>query len=777
MADDTTGSQRAQRRRKEDRQRPWVQATRLKVRKWLNEPHSPLWRLGLLAGISGLCALVLASERPRTPAYGAGEIAPRTVWARKTYRIPDKELTEAKRKEAEASARPVYDFDPDAHRQTIGKLADAFAAARAAEKPKASAAFSEASGINGNLLQRIERTSWDSSLEQSAISLLASVGARRIVARTDLIATELAGGVSVRNVGGGAEITLRATDGAGVVDLDAARSLIYERANLLAGESSARRELAAAIAHHAIRPNLTFNAAETEARRQRALSAVNEVFIVIQKGRAVVEAGHEVTEQHARLLAAMRAADRESAAAAPFALVGLFVLSASVLAGVWAFGKRYMRRIPTGTRDLAVLGSLVLLGLMLARLAQLASGSLPESGMLSPAAVRFSVPSAAAAIVAAVLLGPEGAALVAVSTALLSGLALEGDLRATIYLFIGSIAAAGVLALPQRRTDLLKAGFAAGVTQLAMIAAYALFDAEGPTATVSFRSLAIAAFGSGVLAGVLALALVPVYEIFGYLTNFKLLELASLGSPLLKELSVQAPGTYHHSVVVGSLAEAGAETVGANPLFARVACYYHDIGKMKKPQYFIENQQGAENVHEKLTPSMSALVVESHVKDGVEMGLAHGLPKAIVDVIPQHHGTRLISFFYRKAQEQAAKEEAGEVVEADFRYPGPKPQSREAGIIMLADGTEAATRSISEPTPAKIRAMIHKVFGLVQNDGQLDECDLSLRDLARIAESFEKVVLGMHHKRVAYPMTADISSGGTPTGASSNVVPMRKPDA
>jgi len=191
---------------------------------------------------------------------------------------------------------------------------------------------------------------------------------------------------------------------------------------------------------------------------------------------------------------------------------------------------------------------------------------------------------------------------------------------------------------------------------------------------------------------------------------------------------------------------------------------------MKKPQYFIENQQGGENVHEKLTPSMSALVVESHVKDGIEMGLAHGLPKAIVDVIPQHHGTRLISFFYKKAQEQAAAEESGEVVEADFRYPGPKPQTPEAGIIMLADGTEAATRSITDPTPQKIRAMIQKVFSLVQNDGQLDECDLSLKDLSRIGDAFEKVVLAMHHKRVAYPTTADISTSG------SNVVPMRKPN-
>jgi putative nucleotidyltransferase with HDIG domain len=361
-----------------------------------------------------------------------------------------------------------------------------------------------------------------------------------------------------------------------------------------------------------------------------------------------------------------------------------------------------------------------------------------------------------------VLLGADGAALVATATALLSGLALEGDLRETIYVFLGSIAAAGTLALPQKRSDLLKAGVAAGAVQIAMVAAFSLYDAGDPSTSAPLLPTVLAAIGSGLVAGVLSLGLVPVYEGLGYLTNFKLLELASLGSPLLKELSVQAPGTYHHSVVVGSLAEAAAEAVGANPLFARVACYYHDIGKMKKPQYFIENRQSGEaNLHDRLTPSMSALVVESHVKDGIEMGLASGLPKAIVDVIPQHHGTRLISFFFNKAKAQAESEgeNAPNIVESDFRYPGPKPQTREAGIIMLADGVEASTRSIGDPTPVRVHAMVQKVFSIIQGDGQLDECDLSLKDLATIGGTFEKVLLGMYHRRVAYPATADISTG------------------
>lgn len=758
--------------------RPLVQRTRLRIRRWLEEPHSPLWRGALLVGISIACALLLVTEGGTTPPLKAGDIAPRTVWATDTYRILDEDLTAEKRREAERGARAVYDFDGAAQGQAIARLAAAFEGARAVDasasakgKPAADRAelFAQAAGITpGPWLARLDKAGFDPQIERGAVTLLRSLADRRIVARSDLLAADLEAGIVVRSVSadpvaagadGPAERVLRGAEAA--LDIDSARSMIAERGTLLIdSERSARRDLAVAIASHALRPNLTYNAAETERRRQRAREGVNEVHVVLQKGRAVVEAGHEVTEQEAKLLAAMREQDREQAAIAPLAGFALFLVSGSILGGVWAFGHRYMKRVPQSARDLAVLGSLVILGLAFAQGAQALAGSLADNGAgLSPSAVRFAVPVAATAIVAALLFGAEGAALVSICTALLTGLALDGDLRATIYVFLGSISAAGVLALPQRRSDLLKAGLAAALTQTALVVAFGLHDPEGLSSTVGLGSLAMVAALSGVLSGILALGMLPVYESFGYLTNFKLLELASLGNPLLKELSMQAPGTYQHSVVVGSLAESAAESIGANPLFARVACYYHDIGKMKKPQYFIENQAGGENVHERLTPSMSALVVESHVKDGIEMGLAHGLPRAIVDVIPQHHGTRLISFFYNKAKKHAEEhpDDSSEVVEGDFRYPGPKPQTPEAGIIMLADGVEAATRSIQEPTPAKVHAMVQKVFGLVQADGQLDECDLSLKDLAVIGAAFEKVLLAIHHRRVSYPATADIS--------------------
>ncbi|MBN2720333.1 MAG: HDIG domain-containing protein, partial [Proteobacteria bacterium] len=220
--------------------------------------------------------------------------------------------------------------------------------------------------------------------------------------------------------------------------------------------------------------------------------------------------------------------------------------------------------------------------------------------------------------------------------------------------------------------------------------------------------------------------------------------------PALKEMILRAPGSYHHSVMVGSLAEAAAEEIGANPLLARVAAVYHDIGKISKPEYFVENQEDRDNRHTNLSPNMSALILSSHVKDGVEIGREYRLPRRIIDIIKQHHGTRLISYFYNKAKEQ--EDPSVQTVDAkDFRYPGPKPQSREAALVMLADAVEAASKVLSSPTPSRIRGVVQKVINDIFIDGQLDESNLTLRDLHQIAKSFTRTITGILHHRIDYP--------------------------
>ncbi|MDP7113771.1 MAG: HDIG domain-containing protein, partial [Myxococcota bacterium] len=250
--------------------------------------------------------------------------------------------------------------------------------------------------------------------------------------------------------------------------------------------------------------------------------------------------------------------------------------------------------------------------------------------------------------------------------------------------------------------------------------------------------------------GIIALGLIPVFEAVGYLTDIKLLELASYDHPLMREMVIKAPGTSYHSVLVGSLAEAAAEAISANALLARVGAYFHDIGKTVKTNYYVENQQGPSNVHDRLSPPMSALIIINHVKEGMELGRQFRLPDAILDFIPQHHGTALIRYFYEKAL-RAADEDKAKVNEEDYRYPGPKPQTREAGIVMLADGVEASTRALKEPTRHNISAQVQRVINGVVLDGQLDQCPLTLKDLSIVAETFTSVLVGIHHHRIEYP--------------------------
>jgi len=265
-----------------------------------------------------------------------------------------------------------------------------------------------------------------------------------------------------------------------------------------------------------------------------------------------------------------------------------------------------------------------------------------------------------------------------------------------------------------------------------------------------------AVVGGILVSVVVTIAIPPMEHLFQSLTDIKLLELSNMNLPVLKDLAVLAPGTYHHSVVVGTLAEKAAEAIGVNALFARVSAYYHDIGKLQQPQYFVENQKDGHNPHDDLSPNMSALILVSHVKDGVAYAKEHGLPRPLVDAIPEHHGTRLIRFFHEKAK-QLAIEDGREVDESEFRYPGPKPRSKETAVLMLADSVEAISRTLSDTSPANLRLMIERAIQDVLDDDQLDECSLTLGDLSKISEAFLSVLAGMHHQRVEYPESTEKS--------------------
>ncbi len=364
------------------------------------------------------------------------------------------------------------------------------------------------------------------------------------------------------------------------------------------------------------------------------------------------------------------------------------------------------------------------------------------------------IPAAAVAMLVILLYKDiQLAFLTAFVTCSLIGLIIGSNFPLMMTFFIGSMTGVYTIKDARTRDDVIKAGLFVGIMQALC---GVLFN---PSAELLLtRDFVTHYIGGLVLNGIIAAGLVlltsRIFEwLFGVLTNFSLLELSDFNQPLLKRMVLEAPGTYHHSLVVSNLSEAAADAIAADTLLTRVGAYYHDIGKMVKPEYFTENQMVSGNRHDNLEPSMSRLVILNHIKEGVELAKRYKLNQNIVDFIEQHHGTGLIHFFYRKALESAADEE--EVDEMNFRYAGPKPQMRETAIVLLADSTEGAVRSLDDPNPKKIDEVVRKIMNNKFIDGQLDESGLTLKELETVRATFTRVLSAMYHSRIKYPDQSD----------------------
>lgn len=401
---------------------------------------------------------------------------------------------------------------------------------------------------------------------------------------------------------------------------------------------------------------------------------------------------------------------------------------------------------------------------------------------ISPQLAPLLVPYAFAPLVLSVLLGRNHGLYAAVFVSLW-GYFLQPQSPAILVMsLICGFVAVYVTAQVRRRSRLMRAGICVGAAAWIVGITFGLI---GPVywemlgqgtqwKLMGYQSLAV--LGVGVGTAILVTGILPMFEsLFGITTDISWLEIADLNHPLLRQLSLEAPGTYHHSLAVANLAEAAAEKIGANPTICRVCSYFHDVGKLVKPEYFTENMRGDANPHDDLTPTMSALILIAHVKEGVDLALKHKLNRRIVDVIRQHHGTTLVTYFYQRAlrQQEDARlggkimnmrtEDVPEVKESSFRYPGPKPQTLEAAIISLADAVESASRSLERPTPQRLTDLIHQLFRQRINEGQLDECPITLRQIQELGESFKQTLLSMRHSRTAYPKADEKPAGETET--------------
>ncbi|MBF0186607.1 MAG: HDIG domain-containing protein [Magnetococcales bacterium] len=501
-----------------------------------------------------------------------------------------------------------------------------------------------------------------------------------------------------------------------------------------------------------VRPNFVLNLAETKLQQEKAREAVETVYFRVLKDEMIVREGEIVSEAARLKIDAMNQENLSNIVLSR--VMGLIALLVLLLLVARRFLYRTSAAFPSDRRTIYLLGTIVLsvslLSVFILRLGQ----GIAELFQWPVEMAIYLPPAVLGAALASLIIGsrhslPGGAMVVGMIISFLMTLKVDGGLPLFMYFMVGSMVGGFTLRSSRHRFGILLAGLWIGLFQ--MIAVPMVEALTGNLPSWDLLTGCAMALTSGILSGLLGLAIIPLLElVFNITTDSRLVELASGDHPLLKELSMRAPGTYHHSVMMGNLAEAAAETIGANPLMARVMALYHDIGKMNKPHYFIENQHG-ENRHDHLLPYMSAKVIMSHIKDGVELASQYKLGGPILDAIKEHQGTGLLRFFYNKAVHDASKR-GGHVSEEDFRYPGPRPQSRESGILMIADSVEAAARTLKNPSPAHIQSLVRRIINSKIGDGQLDECQLTLRELSLIEEAFCRVLtLGFYHHRIEYP--------------------------
>ncbi|HOX42812.1 MAG TPA: HDIG domain-containing protein [Myxococcota bacterium] len=583
-------------------------------------------------------------------------------------------------------------------------------------------------------------------------SLVDRVMRNMVVSSRELLEADRSKGLTVRFLKDGtSQSEALVTSFARLLDMEEALQRVRQNAALeLPDMQPGLRVTVIRLAESLVTPNLFFNRVETDRRKQQARARVQPLEISIRKGEKIIREGDLIEKRHIRVFQEM--ARRTDLSNAPQLMLGMVLLVTVLLYLLSQFARLNIRKFRAGAKELALMGVVMFTFLVSVKLWFWVFGAVSTLYRTIPLeSYYFAIPFAAGAMLVRFVLNSEMALTFTAAASFLAGILMEGSLPYGVFCLASSLVGAGALRHVKQRNSLLRAGATTGLLNVLLALSISMLGQDFLTATTLWNALF--AFSGGILAAIIVLGVAPILEaIFGFTTDITLLELANLNHPLLKELIVQAPGSYHHSIIVGSLVEAAAETIHCNPLLARVMAYYHDIGKIKKPQYFSENQRDGTNRHDKLKPSLSASVLRAHVKDGAELARASRLGRPIVEAIQQHHGTSLIKFFFQRAKDQAGADEV--VREEDFRYPGPKPQSREVALVMLADAVEAAAKSVSDPSPARLQGLVQNIINRIFVDGQLDECDLTLKDLHVIARAFNRVLTGIYHHRPDYPEAA-----------------------
>ncbi len=723
----------------------------------------------------------------------AGKIAERDFVASEEILLPDEAATEARRQEARDAVLPVYDFrtgselvgklellftegrrmmgleaDSGVARTGLTEAGEEAAGARSASAGSAGSVamptaaelaepLAEATGLQLSpaVLKLLVEQRFSIRLADELPDIAQAVLRRGVVANKELLLTHRMRGITVRDLGSEAE-TLKLDLVNTYAYPEEVRAALASEVRSISGLSAAQRRALVDLLLDNMRPNLTVNESETLARKEAAAEATSAVVSQIRRGQVIVRKGDEIDAAAARLINSAVAGRTWIQRVLP--VLGTFLLLALSAWVLWLGGRNARIADHSPRRRLGEMLLLLLLSLLGARLGCLVAEAMASAFDRLPydtfSSYVLIVPFAALALLATLLFGRQPAILLAAVSSILAWRFSNGaDPWLVLYSFAGSMAAIYALESFQVRLRMVmtRVGLVVGATNVVAVLMLAALSGAQELTPVRLGFDLLCAMAGGLVVGAVASFSLPILEtVLGLTTAIKLAELANTNLPLLRRLAFEAPGSFQHSLMVANLAKQGCERIGADAELAYTGGLYHDIGKIRRAEYFIENQRSGHNPHDGLQPSMSALILINHIKDGVDLARRHHLPPPIVAAIEQHHGTRLIKYFYNRAKERCDPS-TGEVSEAEFRYPGPKPQNKVMGVLMLADAVEAASRTLIEPSTHKLRTLIRRLLEDCQGDGQLDCTDLTLSDLKVLSETFLRVLSNIYHQRIDYP--------------------------
>jgi putative nucleotidyltransferase with HDIG domain len=712
--------------------------------------------------------------------YNLGDVVERDIKAPRDFFIEDQSATEKNRQQVMAEVLTVYDYDANLAKTLSRNVAQSFADIRAfiesEQKEQQLEQENQAEPAEIPLPNRnvsLHTLVWEKQDQfEGIIGIGVSIGAYKALVKegfskeiADFIARILTK-ILANGVVTNKEILLKELD-KGIIlrDVETKKERMVGNLNQFYGLDQAKamvrtigqpylkeleytiKNLVIDFVQELIQPNITLNRSETEERKNKAAEEIKPVLYKIKAGEMLLREGERVNEVDLLKLKALQAKTKKE----QILLSGLGAAMLLMCLLITTYILHLNRQGPMANyhnKNLLLIASVALTFFFLAAISASFSELLTHNSPIAiPASsIYFGIPLASAAMIICLFLGLTVAIQIALVLAIGFAVIFQNSFEIFIYFMINGTMAAYWLRSCRERKIFIAAGAKLGLLNVVLATSINFYMGEF-SSTKLLWDWAFAFMG-GIGAGVVTAGIVPLVEIaFDYTTDISLLELANLDRPIMRRLMIEVPGTYHHSVIVGSLVEAAAMEIGANPLLAKVCGYYHDIGKIKKPLYFIENQTNGKNKHDKLAPSMSSLILIAHIKDGVEIAREIKLGQEIIDTIRQHHGTSLIKFFYEKAKQL----KGGDAVKIDnFRYPGPKPQTKETGLVMLADVVEAASRTLDNPTPSRIQGLVQNLINKIFSDGQLDSCELTLKDLHNIAKSFNKILYGIHHHRIEY---------------------------